>query len=157
MNVVGVQVSEIVQKRTKINETKYYEVMNKMRDTKYKIIQANNKIIELTNLVDPVSAVANREETHILSKQRYYMYMVWFILAVVVIYIMVANMINPNSSFNVLVICIIILVCIFVFIMYDKITRSWYYDITNGIKNLHIPRLDNIINFDPLVSIKYTS
>lgn len=70
---------------------------------------------------------------------------------------MIVNMIDPNSSFSILVICIIILVCIFGFIMYDKITSSWYYDIINGIKRISIPRIDNIINFDPLVSIKYTS
>jgi hypothetical protein len=154
---ISVQVSDIVQKRSKVNIKEYYDVMNKIKETKYKIIETNNKIIELTNIVDPVSAVAEREETHILSKQRYYMYIFWFIVAAVVIYVMVANMVDPNSSFNVLVICIIILIGIFGFMIYDKVKTSWYYSIENGIKKIHVPRLDNVINFDPLVSIKYTS
>ena len=157
LGVVSVQVSDIVQKKSKANAKEYYDVMNKIKEIKHKIIETNNKIIELTKIVDPISAVAEREETHILSKQRYYMYIFWFIVAAVVIYVMVANMVDPNSSFNVLVICIIILVGIFGFMFYDKVKNSWYNDIKNGIKGIHVPRIDNIINFDPLVSIKYTS
>ena len=145
------------RKKSKANAKEYYDVMNKIKEIKHKIIETNNKIIELTKIVDPISAVAEREETHILSKQRYYMYIFWFIVAAVVIYVMVANMVDPNSSFNVLVICIIILVGIFGFMFYDKVKNSWYNDIKNGIKGIHVPRIDNIINFDPLVSIKYTS
>lgn len=154
---MNVQISDIITKRSKANIQAYYNVMDQLRDVKYKLIDTNNKIIKLTRRVDPVSAVAQREQTHILSKQRYYMYIFWFILTAVVIYVMIANMINPDSSFSILVICIIILVCIFGFIMYDKITGSWYYDIKNGIGRISMPRIDNIINFDPLVSIKYTS
>lgn len=108
--------------------------MDELRDVKYKIINTNNKIEELTKIVDPVSAVAEREETHILSKQRYYMYIFWFIITAIVLYVMIVNMINPNSSFSILVICIIILVCIFVFIMYNNITGAWYNNIKDGIR-----------------------
>lgn len=44
--------------------------MDEIRDVKYKLINTNNKIIELTKIVDPTSAVAKREETHILSKTK---------------------------------------------------------------------------------------
>jgi hypothetical protein len=157
LGVVGVQVSDIIKERSKVNIQEYYDVMDKIRETKNKIIQTNNKIIELTKMVDPTSAIAQREETHTLSKQRYYMYIFWFIIAAIVIYVMIVNMINPDSSFSLLVVCIIILVCIFGFMFYEKIRSSWYNDIKNGIRNIHIPRIDNVINFDPLVSIKYTS
>jgi hypothetical protein len=154
---INVKISGVVQNRSKIDIEAYYTIMDEIRAVKHKIINANNKVLELTRIVDPVSAVAEREETHILSKQRYYMYIFWFIIAAVVIYVMIMNMINPDSSFSVLVICIIILVCIFVFIMYKNITGAWYMDIKNGITGMSIPRIGNIFNFDPLVSIKYTS
>ena len=157
LGIINVQISDVVKKRSKIDIEAYYTIMDEIRAVKHKIINANNKVLELTRIVDPVSAVAEREETHILSKQRYYMYIFWFIIAAVVIYVMIMNMINPDSSFSILVICIIILVCIFVFIMYKNITGAWYTDIKNGITGMSIPKIENIINFDPLVSIKYTS
>ena len=154
---INIQISEVVKKRSKTNIQEYYTIMDEIKNTKFKIIQANNQIEALTKLVDPVSAVAEREETHILSKQRYYMYIFWFIIAAVVIYITIVNMINPDASFSALVICIIILVCIFGFIMYANIRGGWFNDIINGIRGISIPRIGNIINFDPLVRIKYTS
>jgi hypothetical protein len=157
LGIINVQISDVVKKRSKIDIQAYYTIMDEIRAVKHKIINANNKVLELTRIVDPVSAVAEREETHILSKQRYYMYIFWFIIAAVVIYVMITNMINPDSSFSILVVCIIILVCIFVFIMYNNITGAWYTDIKNGIRGISIPKIGNIINFDPLVSIKYTS
>ncbi len=157
LGIINVQISDVVKKRSKIDIEAYYTIMDEIRAVKHKIINANNKVLELTRIVDPVSAVAEREETHILSKQRYYMYIFWFIVAAVVIYVMIMNMINPDSSFSILVICIIILVCIFAFIMYNNITGAWYNDIKDGIRGISIPRIGNIFNFDPLVSIKYTS
>jgi len=157
LGIINVQISDVIKKRSKVNIEAYYTIMDELRDVKYKIINTNNKIEELTRVVDPVSAVAEREETHILSKQRYYMYIFWFIITAIVLYVMIVNMISPNSSFSILVICIIILVCIFVFIMYKNITGGWYNDIKDGIGGISIPRIGNIFNFDPLVSIKYTS
>jgi hypothetical protein len=158
---INVEISGIVKKRSKINIDAYYTIMDQIRVVKSQIIDANNQIEELTKKVDPTSAIAEREETHILSKQKYYMYILWFIIAAIVIYVTIVNMINPNASFSVLVICIIILVCIFVFIMYNNITGAWYNDIKNGISDISIPRMENsfqnMFNFDPLVSIKYTS
>lgn len=158
---INVQISDIIETRSKANIDAYYNIMQQIRDVKSQIIDANNQIEELTKMVDPVSAVAEREETHILSKQRYYMYIFWFIIAAIVIYVAIANMINPNASFSVLVVCIIILVCIFGFIMYSNITGGWYNDIKNGVRGISIPRIENsfqnLFNFDPLVSIRYTS
>jgi NADH:ubiquinone oxidoreductase subunit 3 (subunit A) len=158
---INVEISGIVKKRSKINIDAYYTIMDQIRVVKSQIIDANNQIEELTKKVDPISAIAERDETHILSKQKYYMYILWFIIAAIVIYITIVNMINPNASFSVLVICIIILVCLFVFIMYNNITGAWYNDIKNGISDISIPRMENsfqnMFNFDPLVSIKYTS
>jgi hypothetical protein len=161
LGVINVEISDIVEKRSKASIDAYYIIMDQIRDVKTQIINANNQIEELTSMVDPVSAVAEREETHILSKQRYYMYIFWFIITAIVIYVTIVNMINPNASFSVLVVCIIILVCIFGFIMYTNITGGWYNDIKNGIAGISIPRVENsfqnLFNFDPLVSIRYTS
>ena len=158
---INVEISEVIEKRSKINIEAYYRIMDQIREVKYQIIDTNNKIEELTKIVDPISAVAEREETHTLSKQRYYMYIFWFIIAAIVIYVTIVNMINPNASFSVLVICIIILLCIFGFIMYNNITGAWYNDIKNGVSGISIPRMENsfqnMFNFDPLVNIKYTS
>jgi hypothetical protein len=45
--------------------------------------------------------------------------------------------------------------------MYNNITGAWYNDIKNSISGISIPRIENkvsnLFNFDPLVSIKYTS
>jgi hypothetical protein len=161
LGIISVEISEVVKKRSKANIEAYYTIMEQIRVVKSQIIDTNNQIEELTKIVDPVSAVAEREETHTLSKQRYYMYIFWFIIAAIVIYVTIVNMINPNASFSVLVVCIIILVCIFGFIMYTNITGAWYNDIKNGISGISIPRMENsfqnMFNFDPLVSIKYTS
>jgi hypothetical protein len=161
LSIISVEISEVVKQRSKANIEAYYTIMEKIKVVKSQIIDANNQIEELTKIVDPISAVAEREETHTLSKQRYYMYIFWFIIAAIVIYVTIVNMINPNASFSVLVVCIIILVCIFGFIMYTNITGGWYNDIKNGISGISIPRMENsfqnLFNFDPLVSIKYTS
>jgi hypothetical protein len=161
LGIINVQISDIVKRRSKANIEAYYTIMEKIKHVKRQIINANNQIEELTRIVDPVSAVAEREETHILSKQRYYMYIFWFIVSAVVIYVTIVNMINPDASFSVLVVCIIILLCIFGFIMYNNITGRWFNDIKNGIRGISLPRIGNsfrnLFNFDPLVSIKYTS
>ena len=161
IGIIGVEISQVVKSRSKANIESYYAIMDQIRDVKYNIIEANNEIEELTKKVDPISAVAEREETYLLSKRNYYVYILWFIIAAVVIYVTIVNMINPNASFNVLALCIIILVCIFIFIMYSNITGGWYNDIKNGISDISIPRIENkfgnMFNFDPLVSIKYTS
>ena len=158
---INVEISEIIKNRSKANIEAYYSIMEQIRVVKSQIIDTNNQIEELTKIVDPISAVAEREETHTLSKQRYYMYIFWFIIAAIVIYVTIVNMINPNASFSVLIVCIIILLCIFGFIMYTNITGAWYNDIKNGISGISIPRMENsfqnMFNFDPLVSIKYTS
>jgi hypothetical protein len=161
LGVINVQISGIVKRRSKANIDAYYTIMEQIKQVKTKIINANNQIENLTKMVDPVSAVAEREETHILSKQRYYIYIFWFIIAAIVIYVTIVNMINPDASFSILAVCIIILLCIFGFIMYDNITGRWFNDIKNGIRGISLPRIgnrfQNLFNFDPLVSIKYTS
>jgi hypothetical protein len=161
LGIINVQISDVVKRRSKANIDAYYTIMEQIKQVKTKIINANNQIENLTKMVDPVSAVAEREETHILSKQRYYIYIFWFIIAAIVIYVTIVNMINPDASFSILAVCIIILVCIFGFIMYDNITGRWFNDIKNGIRGISLPRIgnsfQNLFNFDPLVSIKYTS
>jgi hypothetical protein len=161
LGVINVQISGIVKRRSKANIDAYYTIMEQIKQVKTKIINANNQIENLTKMVDPVSAVAEREETHILSKQRYYIYIFWFIIAAIVIYVTIVNMINPDASFSILAVCIIILLCIFGFIMYNNITGRWFNDIKNGIRGISLPRIgnsfQNLFNFDPLVSIKYTS
>jgi hypothetical protein len=109
------------------------------------------------NPADIETSMAKESESDLLTKQRYYMYIIWFIIMVVVLYITITNIVNAESSFTVLLICVIVLVCLFLFFIYNKWNGEWY-DFKYKLKNFNlgipdIPKLD----FNPLVRIRYTS
>lgn len=103
------------------------------------------------------TSLAKEEETALLTKQRYYVYILWFITMVIVLYITISNLMNPDSSFSALLISLILLGGLFVFFIYSKWDFEWY-DFKYSLKNfnLSLPDIPKI-NFNPLVSIKYTS
>lgn len=112
---------------------------------------------KLKTIYDVDTSLAKEEETALLTKQRYYVYMIWFIILAIILYITISNIFNPESSFSILLISLILLICIFLFFMYSKWNTEWY-DLKIKLKNLDfglpdIPKID----FNPLVSIKYTS
>jgi len=119
----------------------------------YEIMQENNR----KTPYDVDTSLAKEEETALLTKQRYYVYILWFIVMVIVLYITISNLMNPDSSFSALLISLILLVGLFGFFIYSKWNFEWYdfkYNFKNF--NLGLPDIPKI-NFNPLVSIKYTS
>lgn len=117
-------------------------------------VMENNKT---RNPYDVDTSLAKEEETALLTKQRYYIYILWFITMVIVLYITISNLINPDSSFSALLISLILLIGLFGFFIYSKWNFEWYdfkYNFKNF--NLGLPDIPKI-NFNPLVSIKYTS
>ena len=112
---------------------------------------------KLKTIYDVDTSLAKEEETALLAKQRYYVYMIWFIILAIILYITISNIFNPESSFSILLISLVLLICIFLFFMYSNWSTEWY-DLKIKLKNLDfglpdIPKID----FNPLVSIKYTS
>ena len=153
------------------------ELMSKVKDNTGKDFSSYNKMqIEIDNIqrriveVDKImkknktktiydidTSLAKEHETSLLTKQRYYVYIIWFIILAIILYITISNLVSPDSSFSVLLISLILLICLFIFFMYSQLNVEWY-DLKYKLKNLDfglpdIPKID----FNPLVSIKYTS
>lgn len=153
------------------------ELMSKVKDNTGKDFSSYNKMqIEIDNIqrriieVDEImkknktktiydidTSLAKEHETSLLTKQRYYVYIIWFIILAIILYITISNLVSPDSSFSVLLISLILLICLFIFFMYSQWSVEWY-DLKYKLKNLDfglpdIPKID----FNPLVSIKYTS
>lgn len=137
-----------------------YNRMQKEIDNAQKRIAEVYTVMETNKDKKPYdidTSLAKEEETALLTKQRYYVYILWFITMVIVLYITISNLINPDSSFSALLISLILLVGLFVFFIYSKWDFEWY-DFKYSLKNfnLSLPDIPKI-NFNPLVSIKYTS
>ena len=140
-----------------------FRAYNKMQK---EIDNAQRRIVEVYEIMqtnktktpyDIDTSLAKEEETALLTKQRYYVYILWFITMVIVLYITISNLINPDSSFSALLISLILLIGLFGFFIYSKWNFEWYdfkYNFKNF--NLGLPDIPKI-NFNPLVSIKYTS
>jgi cell division protein FtsW (lipid II flippase) len=112
---------------------------------------------KLKTIYDVDTSLAKEEETALLTKQRYYVYMIWFIILAIILYITISNIFNPESSFSILLISLVLLICIFLFFMYSNWNTEWY-DLKIKLKNLDFGLPDiPAIDFNPLVSIKYTS
>ena len=137
-----------------------YNKMQKDIDNVQKRIIEIDEIMQknkLKTIYDVDTSLAKEEETALLTKQRYYVYIIWFIILAIILYITLSNIFNPESSFSVLLISLILLICVFLFFMYSNWNAEWY-DLKIKLKNLDfglpdIPKID----FNPLVSIKYTS
>ena len=147
----------------KDNTGEDFRAYNKMQK---EIDNAQRRIVEVYEIMqtnktktpyDVDTSLAKEEETALLTKQRYYVYILWFITMVIVLYITISNLMNPDSSFSALLISLILLVGLFGFFIYSKYNFEWYdfkYNFKNF--NLGLPDIPKI-NFNPLVSIKYTS
>ena len=156
-------ISSQLMSNVKDNTGTDFSSYNKMQK---EIDKVQTRIIEIDGIMknnssktiyDVDTSLAKEEETGMLTKQRYYVYILWFVILVIILYITVTNLVNPDSSFSVLLISLILLVCLFLFFMYSKWNTEWY-DLKIKLKNLDfglpdIPKID----FNPLVSIKYTS
>jgi hypothetical protein len=156
---ISAQLMSNVKDNTSSDFSSYNKMQKDIDNVQKRIIEIdgimqNNK---LKTKYDVDTSLAKEEETALLTKQRYYVYMIWFIILAIILYITISNIFNPESSFSVLLISLILLICIFLFFMYSKWNTEWY-DLKIKLKNLDfglpdIPKID----FNPLVSIKYTS
>ena len=97
--------------RKRINAMTYINSTNIILQ---KIIIPKNKT---KTIYDIDTSLAKEHETSLLTKQRYYVYIIWFIILAIILYITISNIFNPESSFSVLLISLILLICIFLFFM----------------------------------------
>jgi NADH:ubiquinone oxidoreductase subunit 3 (subunit A) len=156
-------ISSQLMSNVKDNTSSDFSSYNKMQKD---IDNVQKRIIEIDGIMkrnssksiyDVDTSLAKEEETALLTKQRYYVYIIWFIILVIILYITITNLVDPDSSFSVLLISLVVLIFLFLFFMYSKWNTEWY-DLKIKLKNLDfglpdIPKID----FNPLVSIKYTS
>ncbi len=156
LNTIYMEIQNLVKSGIDINMIEYSKLVTKIDATKREMIILNDDLKKKSKNIDTVSPLAEEEETALLSRRNYYLYILWFIITAIVVYITVANLINPNSSVNSLIISLILLIGLFVLLVYNKL-GGWYTTAEYDIKSLHFPKIGNIINFDPLVTIKYTS
>ena len=150
------RITEVTNNNSRLNDKEYDDIIIKLNNINAEIIQKYTELNRLDKLIDYVSPVAEADETSILSRQRYYVYILWFIITAIVLYITIANLINPSSSTWSLAVSLIILIGLFAFLVYNNI-GSWYTRVDDDVRTMSFPNFNNLFNFDPLVTIKYTS
>ena len=150
------QITQATNNNIIITNQEYEAISKQLNDINAQIINNYRELNKPEMDIDYVSPVAGAEETSILSTQRYYVYILWFIITVIVLYITVSNLINPSSSTWSLAVSLIIIIGLFAFLIYNNI-GTWYTRVDNDIRSFEWPSFNNVFNFDPLVSIKYTS
>jgi membrane-associated HD superfamily phosphohydrolase len=156
-------ISAQMMSNVKDNTGRDFPSYNKMQK---EIDNVQKRIIEIDAIMkknrlktshDIDTSLAKKHETSLLTKQRYYVYIIWFIILAIILYITITNLLDTDSSFSVLLVTLFLLICLFLYFMYSKWSVEWY-DLKYKLKNLdfglpEIPKID----FNPLVSIKYTS
>ncbi len=98
--------------------------------------------------LDNTNIYAEQESTHLLVKERFYRYLLWGLITILIISITVYIMIDTRSSTSIILLMLLILI-VFLLFMY----KYYNYYIMNPFENINIPKF----NFNPLVSIKYTN
>jgi len=150
------QLTQATNNNIILTNQEYDDIMNQLNDINAQIISNYQQLNEHNKSIDYVSPLAGAEETSTLSTQRYYVYILWFIVTIIVLYITISNLINPSSSTWSLAVSLILLIGLFAFLVYNNL-GSWYTKVDDDIRSIQLPSFDNLFNFDPLVSIKYTS
>ena len=150
------QLTQATNNNIILTNQEYDDIMNQLNDINSQIISNYQQLNEHNKSIDYISPLAGAEETSTLSTQRYYVYILWFIVTIIVLYITISNLINPSSSSWSLAVSLILLIGLFAFLVYNNL-GSWYTKVDDDIRSIQLPSFDNLFNFDPLVSIKYTS
>lgn len=156
-------ISSLMMSNVKENTSRDFSSYNKMQKD---IDNVQKRIVEVDGIMkknsskqiyDVDTSLAKEEETALLSKQRYYVYIIWVVILIIILYITISNLVNPESSFSVLLVTIVLMILLFLFFMYSK-WNAESYDLKVNLKNLNfgVPDIPKL-NFNPLVSIKYTS
>ena len=157
-NIASLMMSS-VNDNTRRDFSSYNKMQKDIDNVQKRIIEVDGIMKNNSNkqIYDIDTSLAKEEETALLSKQRYYVYIIWFVILIIILYITISNLVNPESSFSVLLVTLVLLTLLFLFFMYSKWNAEWY-DLKVNLKNLNfgLPDIPNL-NFNPLVSIKYTS
>lgn len=156
---ISAQLMSNVKDNTGSDFSSYNKMQKDIDNVQKRIIEIDGIMQKnkLKTIYDVDTSIAKEEETALLAKQRYYVYMIWFIILAIILYITISNIFNPESSFSILLISLVLLICIFLFFMYSNWSAEWY-DLKIKLKNLDFGLPDiPTIDFNPLVSIKYTS
>jgi len=156
---ISAQLMSNVKDNTGSDFSSYNKMQKDIDNVQKRIIEIDGIMQKnkLKTIYDVDTSLAKEEETALLTKQRYYVYMIWFIILAIILYITISNIFNPESSFSILLISLVLLICIFLFFIYSNWNAEWY-DLKIKLKNLDFGLPDiPTIDFNPLVSIKYTS
>jgi NADH:ubiquinone oxidoreductase subunit 3 (subunit A)/uncharacterized protein YukE len=160
LNMIYTELQNAISKGAKNNFEEYDNIRLQISKTREQLIRIDKEITEKEKLIDYETPLAEEQETSILSRQRYYVYIMWFIITAIVLYITVSNLINPDSSCTSLLFSIILLAGLVVVLFYNT-WGSYANRIDNDIRSINLSGIQHDIksmfNFDPLVSIKYTS
>jgi|LakMenE01Jun11ns_1017448.scaffolds.fasta_scaffold9947201_2 NADH:ubiquinone oxidoreductase subunit 3 (subunit A) len=160
LNMIYTELQNAISKGAKNNFEEYDNIRLQISKTREQLIRIDKEITEKEKLIDYETPLAEEQETSILSRQRYYVYIMWFIITAIVLYITVSNLINPDSSFTSLLLSIILLAGLVVVLFYNT-WGSYANRIDNDIRSINLSGIQHDIksmfNFDPLVTIKYTS
>ena len=156
LDTIYSKITQDTNKNIILTNQEYEAISKQLNDINTQIINNYRELNSPEMDIDYVSPVAGAEETSILSTQRYYVYILWFIITIIVLYITISNLINPSSSTWSLAVSLIIIIGLFAFLIYNNI-GTWYTRVDNDIRSMEWPNFNNVFNFDPLVSIKYTS
>jgi NADH:ubiquinone oxidoreductase subunit 3 (subunit A) len=160
LNMIYTELQNAISKGAKNNFEEYDNIRLQISKTREQLIRIDKEITEKEKLIDYETPLAEEQETSILSRQRYYVYIMWFIITAIILYITVSNLINPDSSFTSLLLSIILLAGLVVVLFYNT-WGSYANRIDNDIRSINLSGIQHDIksmfNFDPLVTIKYTS
>lgn len=127
-------------------------------------IASINRTMEMLNeqkndywrLSDNTSIYAEQESSHLLAKERYFRYILWGIVTIIIIYITIYVMVGSDSSSTTIFIMIAVILLFLLFLYKYYYYKLFMFDNPFGeLKTiaLDVPKID----FNPLVSIKYTN
>lgn len=160
LNRIYGELQTVISEGVKVNFQELHKITLQIHNTRRNLIRMDEEITKKEKMIDFETPLAEEEETSILSRQRYYVYIMWFIITAIVLYITVSNLINPDSSFTSLLLSIILLIGIVVVLFYNTF-GTYVNRIESDVQSINFSGIKhdirNMFNFDPLVTIKYTS
>jgi NADH:ubiquinone oxidoreductase subunit 3 (subunit A) len=160
LNRIYAELQSAISESVKVNFQELDKIREQITNTRHELIRIDKEITKKERMIDYETPLAEEEETSILSRQRYYVYILWFIITGIVVYITISNLINPDSSLTSLLLSIILLIGIVVVLLYNTF-GTYVNRIESDVRSINFSGIKhdirNMFNFDPLVTIKYTS
>jgi hypothetical protein len=160
LNRTYAELQSAISESVKVNFQELDKIREQIANTRHQLIRIDEEITKKERMIDYETPLAEEEETSILSRQRYYVYILWFIITGIVVYITISNLVNPDSSLTSLLLSIILLIGIVVVLLYNTF-GTYVNRIESDVRSINFSGIKhdirNMFNFDPLVTIKYTS